>query len=48
MDNLIIVAPKTHNEIHAEIDAQKKEQYKALDSKTKGVMVYLKKCPEKN
>ena len=26
LDNLIIVAPKTHDEIHAEIDAQNREQ----------------------
>lgn len=34
-DNLIIVAPLTHDQIHAEIDAQKKEQNEASGCKKK-------------
>lgn len=36
LDNLAIVAPKTHNEIHAEIDAEKKEKKKASKCNVNG------------
>lgn len=36
LDNLAIVAPKTHDEIHAEIDAEKKKDKKEESSCTKG------------
>ena len=36
LDNLAIVAPKTHDEIHAEIDAEKKEKKKASKCSVNG------------